>query len=73
MLEIDKNKVQINLGPNVEDMTTRNDPPRRGRVNHNGGLLKRSPTIIKSTVPDKACSRPKPRGVLRHVSVNHHV
>ena len=47
MLKIDMNKVQINLGPNVEDMTTRNDPPRRGRVNHNGGLLKGSPKSIQ--------------------------
>ena len=42
MLDFDKNKVQINLGPNVGDMTTRYDPPRRGRVNPNGGLLKGS-------------------------------
>jgi len=42
VLEIDKNKVQINLGPNVGDMTTRHDSPKRGRVNHNGGLLKGS-------------------------------
>ena len=41
MLEIDKNKVQINLGPNVGNITTRYDPPRRGRVNPNGGLQKK--------------------------------
>ena len=32
MLKIDMNKVQINLGPNVGDMTIGYDPPRRGRV-----------------------------------------
>ena len=32
MLKIDLNKVQINLGPNVGNMTIRYDPPRRGRV-----------------------------------------
>ena len=47
MLEIDKNKVEINLGPNVGDITTRYDPPRRGRVNHHGGLLKISPASIQ--------------------------
>ena len=63
MLEIDKNKVQINPGPNVGDMTIRHDPPRRGRVNHHGRLLKRSPkSIQKMTAYDKAYSRPKPRG-----------
>ena len=32
MLKIDMNKVQINLGPNVGDITIGYDPPRRGRV-----------------------------------------
>jgi len=32
VLKIDMNEVQINLGPNVGDMTITYDPPRRGRV-----------------------------------------
>ena len=35
-----KNKVQVDPGPNVGDIATRYDPPRRGRVNPNGGLRK---------------------------------
>ena len=35
-----QNKVPVNLGPNVGDIATRYDPPRRGRGNPNGGLRK---------------------------------
>ena len=73
MLEIDKNKVQINLGPNVGDMTIRHDPPRRGQVNHHGGLLKNKPKdYTKVKAYDKAYSRPKLRGGLRPMSINRH-
>ena len=40
-----KNKVQVNLGHNVGDIATRYDPPRRGRVNPNGGLQKKPSNI----------------------------
>ena len=73
MLEIDKNKVQINLGPNVGNMTTRYDPPKRGRVNLHGGLLKEAHRIYKAMGYYKTCSWPKPRGGLRPIIVNLHV
>ena len=72
MLEIDKNKVQINLGPNVGDIATRYDPPRRGRVNPNGGLQKK-PSNIQGDSLLKIHGRPKPGDGLRPNIVNRHM
>ena len=61
MLAVDKNKVQINLGPNVGNMTTKYDSPRRGQVNLHGGLLKEAQRIYKAMGYYKTCRRPKTR------------
>ena len=79
MLKIDMNKVQINLGPNVGDITIRYDLPRRGRVIPMA-ILKVKPTgILKVAVNSqgpkaqgrlKAC-RSEPRHICKTCIVRH--
>ena len=73
MLKIDMNKVQINLGPNVGDMTTRYDPPGGSGSTTTAGYMNEARRVYKVTVYNKSYNRPKPRGGLRPVSINRHV
>ena len=60
------------MGPNVGDIATRYDPPRRGRVNPNGGLQKKHSDIQSDSLL-RLVEGLKPKGNLRPNIVNCHM